>query len=295
MRATDMHAPSWCCAAAAIALCLHGCSAQPPAQPARQVEVARCPPALAPVVYATASGQPGWLLGAARGCTWLSARDAAPQVKAGLRYQVIARRGFPRAAKGAQPTPNAAADACPWLQLVALAPPAEYGEWLAVGGAWNLAPVPADAIAPEQRLRQAVGVQLGKHGLDGAPIAITQILRADLARDGVADDVIVATVGSAIDRVEAGQYSLVLLSSQTRSGPVDVLLAGEFHPEARDPDAPDVFRVVDLLDLDGDGTLEILVEVNDAEGWGVQVYDHAGRKTALAERCRDRGPTNASP
>jgi hypothetical protein len=266
----------------AIVMCLLGCSALPPSPHAAGPAVAKCPPELAPVVYAVGSGEPGWLLGAARGCTWLSAREAAPLVQAGQRYQVIARRGFPRAATGARPAPNTG-DACPGSQLVTLTPPVEYGEWLAMGGAWNLAPVPVEAVAPEQRHRQAVGVQLGKHGLDGAPIAIMQLLRADLARDGAPDDVMVATVGSAIDRVEAGQYSLVLLQSQTRSGPVETLLAGQFHPETRDPGAPDVFRVVDLIDLDGDGTLEIIVEVNDAEGFGVRVYDHLGGKTPLGQ------------
>ena len=56
---------------------------------------------------------------------------------------------------------------------------------------------------------------------------------------------------------------------------------------ANDPNAVphSIFHVNELLDLNGDGTLEIVIERNDNAGWGQRVFDPAGNPTAVDEHC----------
>jgi len=111
-------------------------AAAPPATAPVVTAQRPCDKPLVPIVRAQPNEQPGWLIGAVCGTSFLRARDAAPFI-ADEAYRVLSVREYPRAATGTPPRADATAS-CPDVPLVTLTPAPQLGEWLAIGGAWPL-------------------------------------------------------------------------------------------------------------------------------------------------------------
>ena len=120
----------------------------------------------------------------------------------------------------------------------------------------------------------------------------SNILRVDLDGDGEDEVLISATNYLSKDesvpmRSPAGSYSMVLLR-RVIAGKVETqLIKGEFHPKAYPKaaqeegrfDAPNVYKVIAILDLDGDGKMEIVVGSNYYEGEEITIYRCDPKKT----------------
>ena len=70
----------------------------------------------------------------------------------------------------------------------------------------------------------------------------------------------------------AGDYSFVALRRLVDDKVQTQLFTGEFYPKADENAAPSVHEVAGLLDLDGDGALEVLVRSTYYEGGGMTVW-----------------------
>ena len=84
-------------------------------------------------------------------------------------------------------------------------------------------------------------------------------------------------------RSPAGSYSMVLLRRLVAGKVETQLIEGEFHPQAyvrRDDsfDAPNAYKVIATLDLDGDGKMEIVVGSNYYEGEEITIYRYDPKK-----------------
>jgi hypothetical protein len=66
-----------------------------------------------------------------------------------------------------------------------------------------------------------------------------------------------------------------------------VLVLGEYHPQATDFSAPNQNQLVDLLDLNGDGKLEIVIASRYYEGAATFIYTYNGGmvEEALVTGC----------
>jgi hypothetical protein len=73
-------------------------------------------------------------------------------------------------------------------------------------------------------------------------------------------------------RSPAGSYSMVLLR-RVLTGKVETqLVEGEFYPKATGYNAPNAYKVIATLDLDGDGKMEVVVASNYYEGEATTIY-----------------------
>ncbi len=78
-------------------------------------------------------------------------------------------------------------------------------------------------------------------------------------------------------RSPAGSYSMVLLRRVVAGKVETQLVEGEFHPKAylrkEDSfDAPNAYKVIATLDLDGGGKMEVVVGLNYYEGEAITIY-----------------------
>src|SRR5205809_4950363 len=122
-------------------------------------------------------------------------------------------------------------------------------------------------------------------GIDQPKVKIDNILRVDLDGDGEEEVLISATNYFRKDesvpmRSPAASYSMVLLRRVVARKVETQLIVGEFYPKAYPKaaqeegrfDAPNAYKVIATLDLDGDGKMEIVFGSNYYEGEAVTIY-----------------------
>jgi hypothetical protein len=142
---------------------------------------------------------------------------------------------------------------------------------------WNVQPRIATAVAVAVDHPVYVAVVrdfLQAHGMAGAKVILTQVLKIDLGGDGVEETLISASSADAGTghTEKAGNYSVVLLRRNNGGVVTTHVITGAWFP--RDASAPyaEKFRITGLLDLDSDGTLEIIVRAGFHEGESTRVY-----------------------
>ena len=183
-------------------------------------------------------------------------------------------------AKGDKPKP--ADGPCEETLAVSLSPKPENGV-IAIAAPWNALPRKPQVTDPTQKTYvDAVRDFLKTKGIEQPKVKIESILRVDLDGDGEEEVLISATnYFSKDDRVPmrspAGSYSMVLLRRVVVGKVETQLVEGEFHPKAyvrkEDSfDAPNAYKVIATLDLDGDGKMEVVVDSSYYEGEATTIY-----------------------
>jgi hypothetical protein len=220
----------------------------------------------------------GILLGASSGQKWLTGKEAAKQLKPGLSFRIFdldKEKGTAKARKV-----EADMDVCPDVQIVSFEEPPPSGE-IALAAAWKALPRPVRIQDTTQAIyRDIVRDFLVGRGFPDPKVKITQILRADLDGDGEDEVLLSATnyeaeANSAPTSAQAGNYSFVLLR-QSRAGKVATkLVAGDFYEKADTSNTPYVYRISAILDLDGDGKMELVLSSVYYEGGTTTVYRYS--------------------
>jgi FG-GAP repeat len=225
--------------------------------------------------------QSGYLFGAISDGKWIKADEAAKALPDETTYRVYGLTQAFGEAKGGKPEPSKD-DVCSDVLAVSLSPETEKGV-IAIAAPWNALPRKPQVTDPTQKTYvDAVRDFLKTKGIDQPKVKIDSILRVDLDGDGEDEVLISATNYFSKDerlpmRSPAGSYSMVLLRRVVAGKVESQLVEGEFHPKAyvrkEDSfDAPNAYKVIATLDLDGDGKMEIVVGSNYYEGEAITIY-----------------------
>jgi FG-GAP repeat len=222
----------------------------------------------------------GYLFGATADGKWIKADEAAKSLPDETTYRIYGlTQAFGEAKAG-----KAEAEGVPCEETlsVSFSPKPEKGV-IALAASWNALPRKPQVIDPTQKVYvDAVHDFLKTKGIEEPKVKIDNILRVDLDGDGEDEVLISATNYFSKDksvpmRSPAGSYSMVLLRRVVAGKVETQLVEGEFHPKAyvrkEDSfDAPNAYKVIAVLDLDGDGKLEVVVASQYYEGEATTIY-----------------------
>jgi len=243
-----------------------------------------CAVAAAGDVHPIVEVQSGYLFGATSDGKWLKSDETAKTLSGETTYKVYGLTEALGEAKGGKPKPSEE-DVCSDVLTVSLSPKPDKGV-IALAAPWNaLLRKPRVADTKQQVYIDAVRDFLKTKGIEQPKVKIDSILRVDLDGDGEEEVLVSATNYFTKDSVPmrspAGSYSMVLLRRVVSEKVETQLVEGEFHPkpyqgkgtdEDASFDAPNAYELIAVLDLDGDGKMEVVVASNYYEGGATTIY-----------------------
>lgn len=223
--------------------------------------------------------------------TWLEGKNTP--VPKGLSYTVWNLSGKQsRAANGS--AKESYGPPCEDTFGVKVSPPPSRKNWVIASTApWNLRPRPVVILANNNSIyRTVVSDYLKAKGIKTPEVKITSVVRTDLDGDKQDEIIIAATRVTMNGNLPAARANLndysVLLVRKVVAGKVQTFALGEeIHLKVEsDEDIkngiygnnPDLWELVNVLDLNGDGKLEVIFFNAIYEDYGVFALEWAGNK-----------------
>ncbi len=234
-------------------------------------------------VHAIVDHNTGILLGGSRGGEWLPAAAVAPTLKGGERYRLYGLNGAVGKADGG--APEGYGQPCPDTMFVEFSPLEWKNEgdlpvhMIAVTGEWNAVPRKPKRFLTNQKIyHEAAAVFLREHGIVTPDVRLTQVIRIDLEGDGVDEVLVAGTRRKTGDPggVEPGDYSFVFLRKLADGKVSTVALLADNHPDPRPENISYRFDVMAVMDLNGDGAMEIVIQSEYYEGSAATVFTVEG-------------------
>ena len=224
-----------------------------------------------------------YLFGGSADGKWIKAEKVAKSMKGRTAFRVFGLTQEVGKATAGKPKPDEA-EACADMLKVPL-PSTPNDGVIALSAPWNALPRQPQIADPTQQVYvDTVRDFLKDRSISDPKVKITRILRVDLDGDGEDEVLINATnyftkdndVSS--DTPALGSYSIVLLRRVVAGKVQTELVAGQVFPT---DDTPNVYELPAVLDLNGDGKLEVIVHSQYYEGSATTIYDCSGGK------CKD--------
>ena len=233
----------------------------------------------------------GYLFGGSADGKWIKAEKAAKSMKGRTAFRVFGLTQEVGKATAGKPKPDKA-EACADMLKVSL-PSTPNDGVIALSAPWNALPRKPQIADPTQQVYvDAVREFLESRRMSDPKVKITRILRVDLDGDGEEEVLINATNyftedgDVPMDTAAPGSYSIVLLRRVVAGKVQTEFVAGQLFPKDESI-TPSVYEIPAVLDLNGDGKLEVIVHSHYYEGAETTIYDCSGGKckAALSVEC----------
>lgn len=132
--------------------------------------------------------------------------------------------------------------------------------------------------------QKAVSDVLKAKGIASPKVKITQIFQVDLEGDGTDEVLITANYykGGEMEVPVPGDYAFTLLRKIVDGKPQNVILNGEFFTEPDDYPPPNTREIAFVADLNGDGKMEVWLNVHYYEGHWNEIIEVNETNTVVA-------------
>jgi hypothetical protein len=224
----------------------------------------------------------GYLFGGSADGKWIKAEKAAKAMKGRTAFRVFGLTQEVGKATAGKPK-SADAEVCSDMLKVSLSSEPKDGV-IALSAPWNALPRKPQVADPTQQVYvDAVREFLEDRRMSDPKVKITRILRVDLDGDGDDEVLINATNyftedgDVPMDTAAPGSYSIVLLRRVVAGKVETELIAGELYVKD-ESSASNLYEIPGVLDLNGDGKLEVIVHSHYYEGAETTIYDCSGGK-----------------
>jgi hypothetical protein len=159
-------------------------------------------------------------------------------------------------------------------------PPGFGYSGIGVVGDWEIQPRPANQLGLQIDEYRQIGATFADDlGVDGTTGKVVQVVRSDLDGDGM-EEVLVAFEHFESPFGAPGDFSIVYLRAPQIAGPVvDTVVFSSFvAPDLADDQLPfmNLARVLGVVDLNGDGRMEVALRTWYYEGAGVSAFEFDG-------------------
>ena len=233
----------------------------------------------------------GYLFGGSADGKWIKAEKVDKTMKGRTSFRVFGLTQEVGKATGGKPK-AAKEEACADMLTVSFSPEPKEG-LIALSASWNALPrKPQIADPTEQVYVDAVRDFLKDRRISDPKVKITRILRVDLDGDGE-DEVLISATNYftkdgdvPMDTAAPGSYSIVLLRRVVAGKVQTEFVAGELYVKD-ESSASNLYEIPAVLDLNGDGKLEVIVHSQYYEGSATTIYDCSGGKckAVLSVEC----------
>lgn len=164
-------------------------------------------------------------------------------------------------------------------------PDLDYIEGVAVGGnpGWNLLPRATKWMDKKSATYvKAASDALRTKGIINKAPKIRELYRVDLEGDGQEEILYSVTSyeGDIQPRAKKGDYSFVMLRKIVGGKVQNTIVTGDFVTKKIDFGAPSEYRISSIIDLNGDGKMEIIIYGAYYEGRWIEAYEMKGNKPA---------------
>jgi hypothetical protein len=246
--------------------------------------------AIAADVHPIVEADTGYFFGASASGKWIKADQAAKQISGETAYRLYGLTRAAGEAKGSKP--QSIDEPCPDTCGVKFSKEVKE-RLIALAAPWNPLPRKAQVLANTQpAYMDAARDFLKSRGIKDPVVKITRILRLDLEGDGEEEVLLSATNYHTRDEgvptsAKLGSYSFVILRRVVAGQVQTQLVAGEFYTKATTFSAPNYYEISGVLDLNGDGKLEVVVRSGYYEGGATTIYEitQGKLKPVLAVDC----------
>jgi hypothetical protein len=241
--------------------------------------------AAAPPVYPIVNMGQQCLLGGAYSGKWLGADAVKAGLRGGERYRLYSLTRYLGMGTGARPA--SAGPPCEDTQQLDVTPDPSASV-IGIDGTWNAMPrVPRVESTNQAVYRQAAADVLKRNGIANPKVVLKQVLRVDLEGDGEKEVLVTATnyKDGIQPHAQVGDYSVVFLRKVIKGKVETTIVEGDFYTKTVEFGAPVTYNVGAIVDTNGDGVLEIMVEGEYYEGIWSSVYQVKGAKVEEVLTC----------
>lgn len=242
-----------------------------------------------PIVDATS----GFLMGGSHNGQWLNAFEIMPSLQDGERpYSIYAGSIFEGQLTGSPPV-TPLDGPCGGTPAVSFPDGSDTSGKIALVARWEAAPRKPQSLPLDTPVyTETVAELLQAEGIAAPEVQLTSVSRIDLEGDGVDEVLITAArlsgLGDGLPTASAGDYSLVVLRKVINGEATSIPLAISVFTEDVGLADPVQYNLLAMLDLNGNGNLEIVIEGWYYEGRFATVYESTGpgMQAILSVGCR---------